>query len=117
MNSIEADDHLIATAHAAFGGHISKGLLKRASAAVNRRCDRAMKTLRAEIFERIGKLPPLWRGSPGTWEEVAEIVYKCVVAADLGDNLSFDYRTANRSQYCHERVDALRHFVTRYAGK
>ena len=113
--SIASDDSLITMAHTAFGGHISKGLLRRARAAMNRRCERATKSLRADIFERIIKLPGLWCCVYSDWQEIAEIVYKCIVAADLGD--SYDYHSASRSVYLNERADALRHFVERHAGK
>ncbi len=112
--SVASDDHLIATAHNAFGGHISKGLLKRARAAVNRRCKRAEKQLRLAIFGRISNLPSLWRCKPADWEEVSDIVYRCIIAADLGDH--YDYHAAGWSESGHDRIEALRHFVTRYAG-
>lgn len=112
---MNTDDHTIATAAHCFGGHISRGLLKRARNALARRSAASQVIARREVFARIEAVLPLWRMNAETWQEVSAILDKCHLWADIGDRT--DYYHASRVWECLPKVEALRAFVTRYAGK
>jgi hypothetical protein len=100
----------IRTAAFAFGGHISRGLLNRARAAKGQYHAAVRKCGRLEIFARISKLP----NAGDDWDELREIVYKMKMWADPAD--SHDYHSASMSAYRRDKLDAVKHFVQRYAG-
>jgi len=106
----------ISTAHFAFGGHISKGLLKRGRAASDRFNTANTKHGKAGLFVRLAALPDLkgWRVTAEHWHELAEIVYAMHTWADFGDK--YDYHGASRGFECWPMLEAARHFVRKYAG-
>lgn len=111
-----ATRHTISTASFAFGGHISRGLLKRGRSASSRYNAANQKYGRAQLFARLAELPNLfsYRVTAENWQEVSEIIYKMTLWADLGDR--YDYREASCGWGCWEKIEAARHFVDRYAG-
>ena len=73
---------------------------------------------RAQLFERLSKLPVLvgWphQVTDENWAELSDIVYKMRVWADAGD--AYEYQQASIGFSCYDKVEAARHFVRRYAG-
>ena len=106
----------ISTAHTAFGGHISKGLLKRARAASDQHSTANVKHGRAAIFEKLSHLPPLtgYHITADDWRTLGEIVYSMIIWADPADR--HDYHSASMGWDCYPKVEAARHFVEKYAG-
>lgn len=107
----------VSTAHFAFGGHISKGLLKRGrscSEKINRANE---KQGRVKIFFDLSKFKNLngFGISPQEWEEISEIIYKMTLWKDIGD--SYDYREASVTNMVYTKKEAIKQFIQKYAGK
>ncbi|MFA5043102.1 MAG: hypothetical protein WC567_03835 [Kiritimatiellia bacterium] len=109
--------HVISSAHQAFGGHVSRGLLKRARNAANRRALASNKVSRTEIFYKLSQYPNLdgYTVTSDQWNEISELIYKMTIWAELGDK--FDYRSASMTNMLWDKKQAIIHFVKRYAGK
>lgn len=116
-----ATQHTIQTAHNAFGGHISKGLLKRGRSALDKRNAAFLKLSRTKVILELAILAR--QGSPYKvgcnttyfWSRLTEIVSKFHLLKDFGD--STDYYMADRSGFLYEKMEATKSFISRYAGK
>lgn len=115
----EETRHTISTAHQAFGGHISRGLLKRGRAAVSRLCGSIEKKQRRQVFLDISKLPNLHYQTGDVWRTVDEILQRCFHCADMADRIGSGspYYDAARIWEIFPKMEALRRFITRYGGK
>lgn len=113
----DSTKHVISTAHMAFGGHISRGLLKRARAASNKRNEASTKCGRLEIFYKLSQFPNLdgYHVTSEQWNEISDIIYKMTLWADLGDR--YDYRSASMTNMGWDKKQAIIHFIKKYAGK
>jgi hypothetical protein len=111
----------IQTAHMAFGGHISRGLLKRGRLALAKSIDASTKAARAKIILELAKLALL--GSPFKvgcdttkfWEGLELISAKLHLWKDMSDPT--DCHSADRGEFFYHKVEAVKAFISRYAGK
>lgn len=113
MNDINSDNELIRAANGAFGGHIRKGFLKRAQAALNRRYQRGEKMGRAEIFQRLENLP--YRDTIKLYEETDLILDKMALYCDFADGTM--YHWSNHSDSVSKKIDLLTSFIVKYGKK
>lgn len=107
----------VSTAHFAFGGHISKGLLKRGRSCLEKINKASERQGRAKIFLDLSKFKNLngFKVSSQEWEEISEIIYKMTLWKDLGD--SYDYREASVTNMVYTKKGAIKRFIQKYAGK
>lgn len=113
----QAERHTIATAHFAFGGHISRGLLNRGRAASNRLNCAITKAGKKKIFLDISKLPNAYTRAACTtqfWEQINGILDNCKLYCDFGDK--YDYWSAERGISCFDKIEALKHFIERHGN-
>ncbi len=104
-------------AHMAFGGHISKGLLRRGRAAKEKIAVVNLKVSRLRLFDEMARLPNMYEHgvSSEQWDTLRECVYKMIVYSDLGDK--HDYHGVSRGEYHYPLLEASRHFIDRYANQ
>lgn len=105
--------NIISTAHFAFGGGISKGLLHRGQKAVEIRHDAYMKMGQRKLMLAIYNLPKIH--TTGFWKEVDAIISQCHLNTWPID--TFDYFNAERSNYCISKLEALRNFINIHGNK
>jgi hypothetical protein len=111
----------IQTAHTAFGGHISRGLLRRGRSALNKSSDAIVKLARAKIILELAILARM--GSPfkvgcdttSFWNRLEPISAKLHLWKDMSDPT--DYYSADRGESLYQKVQVAKEFIARYAGK